>query len=211
MNAREPSGPERPILYYTPTTRAVRPRWLLEEMGVDYELRRIDLRSGEGQRPDYLSIHPLGKVPALSMGKTTIFESLAICMYLADRYPDRGMAPAMDASDRAAYCQWMAFSAGTLEPAAVDALYRKKAAARGGTVPVIRGFLASLNGALDTIETALADGGFLLGDRFTAADIMNASLLMFAERQGLLDGRDRLVAWLDVLRDRPAYQRSTAD
>ena len=80
-------------LYFTPRTRANRPRWMLEELGVPYEIVHVNLDAKENREPGYLRVHPLGQVPALVDGDVTVFESIAICMYLADRYPVMGVAP----------------------------------------------------------------------------------------------------------------------
>ena len=78
-------------LYYTPRTRSSRPRWMLEELEIPYELVRVDLSAGEHRKPEYLAINPYGAVPALVDGEVKLFESAAICAYLADKHPDRGL------------------------------------------------------------------------------------------------------------------------
>jgi len=82
-------------LYYSPQTRAGRPRWLLEEIGAPYEIASLDLKKGEHKQPEYMKIHPHGAVPALIDGDLALFESAAICMYLADKYPEKKLAPAL--------------------------------------------------------------------------------------------------------------------
>jgi glutathione S-transferase len=103
-------------LYYAPNTRATRPRWMLEELSVPYELVKLDLQKGENRAPAYLAVHPLGQVPALEDGAVRVFESAAIVAWLADRYAAKGLAPALDAPERAANLQWLFFGAVTLEP-----------------------------------------------------------------------------------------------
>ena len=98
-------------LYHTPQTRSSRPRWLLEELGTPYRLRSVDLFGGE-RNP----AHPLGSVPAINIDGETLIESGAICHWLADRFLDKGLAPAMDDPRRARYEQWMFFVPATLEP-----------------------------------------------------------------------------------------------
>src|SRR5882672_4547196 len=104
-------------LYFAPRTRSTRPRWMLEELGVPYELIAVDLAAKENREPGYLHVHPLGQVPALVDGDVTVFESIAICMYLADRCPGRSLAPAASSPLRGQYYQWLLFCASTIEPA----------------------------------------------------------------------------------------------
>ncbi|MEZ4302554.1 MAG: glutathione S-transferase N-terminal domain-containing protein, partial [Polyangiaceae bacterium] len=103
-------------LYFAPRTRATRPRWLLEQLGEPYELVNVDLEKGEHKQLPYLRIHPLGRVPALVDGDAVIFESIAICMYLADKYPEKKLAPPVGTPERGQYYQWMLFAASELEP-----------------------------------------------------------------------------------------------
>src|SRR5207249_4447394 len=101
-------------------SRATRARWMLEEVGVRYELARIDLSKGEQKKPDYLKIHPHGVVPALSDGDVTIFESAAaICAYLADKFPEKRLAPPVGSAARGPYYQWLVYSKATAEPPVV--------------------------------------------------------------------------------------------
>jgi glutathione S-transferase len=103
-------------LYFAPRTRAIRARWLLEELGVPYELIKLDLARQENSTPTYLAVHPLGEVPALVDGDVTLLESLAICLYLADRFPEKHLAPLMGSAERGPYYQWMAFAEVSLAP-----------------------------------------------------------------------------------------------
>ena len=107
-------------LYYAPQTRAGRPRWLLEELGVPYEIVPVDLAQGEHKKPEYMKIHPHGAVPALADGDLVLFESAAICMYLADKYPEKKLAPAVGTPARGLYYQWMIYTMATLEPPVVQ-------------------------------------------------------------------------------------------
>ena len=101
-------------LYYAPQTRAVRPRWLLEEIGAPYTLVRLDMSKGEHKTPEYVKIHPHGAVPALVDGDVTMFESAAICAYLADKFPEKRLAPPVGSPARATYYQWIIYSMATL-------------------------------------------------------------------------------------------------
>src|SRR5215472_6822297 len=101
-------------LYYIPKTRSSRARWMLEELGVPYELVRMTFE--DARTPEYRRIHPLGAVPALSDDESTVIESAAIIAYLADRFPERGFAPPISSPQRGAYYQWIIYSMATLEP-----------------------------------------------------------------------------------------------
>jgi glutathione S-transferase len=191
-------------LYFAPRTRSTRPRWMLEELGVPYELIVVDLAAKENREPDYLRVHPLGQVPALVDGDVTVFESIAICMYLADRFPERGLAPPASSPLRAAYYQWLIFCPSTIEPAIgrwsqhsgeVGEAEREKALARFGE-------------AADLLSRVLAAREHMLGETFSTVDIIVGSNLNWARRAGLLDGRDVLSGYVDRLLARPAAQRA---
>ncbi|MBL8882394.1 MAG: glutathione S-transferase family protein [Hyphomicrobium sp.] len=157
----------------------------------------------------YLKIHPLGKVPALEIDSTIVFESLGICLYLADRFADAGLAPLVtDIAPRANYCTWMAFSAGTLEPAIFEQVRAKKAKERGVATVGLGPALTPFDNVASYIELHLSAHPFLLGDRMTAADIMNGSLMAWAQDIGLLDGRPSIQAWVANLKSRPTYSRA---
>jgi len=200
---------ERIRLHFSPGTRAVRVRWLLEEIGVPYDLHVVSLWRGAHKSKDYLKIHPLGKVPALEIDGTIIFESLGICLYLADRFADAGLAPLVtDRARRANYCTWMAFSAGTLEPAIFEQVRAKKAEERGVAFVGLGPALTPFNNVASYMEFHLTEQPFLLGDRTTAADIMNGSLMAWAQDIGLLEGRPSIQAWVATLKSRQAYVRA---
>lgn len=201
------ADPERIRLHFSPRTRAVRVRWLLEEIGVPYHLHVVSLWRGAHKSKKYLKIHPLGKVPALEIDDTIVFESLGICLYLADRFAD--FAPLVtDRARRASYCTWMAFSAGTLEPAIFEQVRAKKAEERSIASVSLGPALTPFNNVASYMEHHLAEQPFLLGDRITAADIMNGSLMAWAQEIGLLEGRPSIQAWVANLKSRPAYARA---
>lgn len=203
------ADPERIRLHFSPGTRAVRVRWLLEEIGVPYHLHVVSLWRGAHKSKGYLKIHPLGKVPALEIDGTIFFESLGICLYLADRFADAELAPLVtDSPRRASYCTWMAFSAGTLEPAIFEQVRAKKAEERGVASVALGPALTPFHNVASYMELLLAEQPFLLGDRMTAADIMNGSLMAWAQDIGLLEGRPSIEAWVATLKSRPAYARA---
>src|SRR5438874_13750739 len=108
-------------LYYVPRTRAGRVRWMLEELAVPYEISRLDPALRQQKDPAYLALNPNGTVPTLTDGDVTMYESAAICMYLADKFPDAGLAPPLGSRDRALYYQWIVYAMVTVEPRIINA------------------------------------------------------------------------------------------
>jgi glutathione S-transferase len=199
-------------LYYSPHTRSSRPRWILEELGVPYDLHRLDFMKGEHKSPDYLKIHPLGKVPAMRDGDKFIFESAAIVAYLADKYPEKKLAPLPSAPERAEYYQWLFFSAGAFDDAIVNYFYHTKLYAEDKRVPSIaEASKATVAQMAKVLEKTLKDRSFILGKEFSAADIILASLVKFADRMKLLEDFPTLRSYGKRMGERPAFQRATAD
>jgi glutathione S-transferase len=194
-------------LFFAPRTRATRPRWMLEELGVPHELVRVDLGAKENREPGYLSVNPLGRIPALVDGDVAIFESIAICLYLADRYPDRGLAPPMSSPLRAPYYQWLLFCASTIESAIgrwaqhggdVAEAEREKARAR-------------FDEAAELLTRALAGGEYVVGNSFSTVDVIVGSNLNWARRVGLVDRHPVLSGYVERLLARPAALRAFGD
>ncbi|RKG80793.1 glutathione S-transferase family protein [Corallococcus exercitus] len=196
-------------LYFAPRTRAVRPRWLLEELGVPYELIRLDLTRQENTTPAYLAVHPLGDLPALVDGDVTLLESLAICLHLADRFPEKRLAPPVGSAERGPYYGWMAFAELTLDPV-VMAFYRdvQTPAEREPSDAVVEKHRARLTAVLDVIQKGLGGREFLVGETFTAADVVMASILHLANTLMLLGGHPELVAYVRRHSLRPAVRRA---
>jgi glutathione S-transferase len=190
-------------LYFAPASRAFTPRWLLEELELPYNVKSIDLRRGIQKSAKFRSINPMGKVPALRDGKVKVAENPAICIYLADRYSYGDLAPALDHPLRGDYLRWMVFSTAVFEPAIyVDLDSAEGASGRGW------GDRATV---IEVLDDALSQGNWLLGDRFSAADVMLGSLLSVA----LFNNRvaapsPALVAYAKRLGERPAFKRAAA-
>jgi glutathione S-transferase len=199
-------------LYYVPQTRSNRPRWLLEELGVPYEMVRLDPRKGDTQAPEYLKVHPLGKVPALEHEGVSIFESAAIVAWLADRFIEKGFAPAPTAPERGQYFQWLFFGMATLEPPLADFAWHTRLLPEDKRVPAVaERARAALPQLFSVLEEALAGRSFLMGEQITAADVVVGSNVMWASAMGLLHTHANLSAYARRLHDRPACKRARAD
>jgi glutathione S-transferase len=182
-------------LYYNPQSRAMIAKWLLDEAAVDYSVVPIDFQKGEHKRPEFLAINPAGKLPALVDGDTKLFENVAICLYIADKFPGARLAPAIDSAQRGRYLSLMVYSTAQLEPAMGDAILGLPTAPQRGW------------GDYDTcktvIERELGVGPYLFGDWFTAADIMIGSMFIWQRMLRTPTGRPVLEAYVDRLLQRP--------
>ncbi|MGC1427076.1 MAG: glutathione S-transferase family protein [Albidovulum sp.] len=186
-------------LYSNPMSRGRIARWMLEEIGQPYEVRYLDY-GPDMKAPDYLAVNPMGKVPALVHGDKVVTEYAAICAYLADAFPEAGLAPA----ERSAYYRWLFFGAGPFEAAVIsNALGFEVPQERRGMV----GF-GSLETTLTALERALADSPYLAGDRFSAADVATGSQIGWGLRFGTIEPRPVLQVYWDRLSARPALQRA---
>jgi len=199
-------------LYYAPQTRATRPRWMLEEIGAPYELVRLQLSKGEHKQPEYLKIHPHGAVPAYSDGEVTMFESAAICAYLADKFPDKRLAPPVGSAERGPYYQWLVYSMATMEPPVLKVFLNTRMLAEEKRSPVVaEEGRVQWKDVARVVQQAVEGKAFLLGEQFTAADVMVGSILGWAGFMGLLDGFPGLQAYVGRLTSRPAFKRANAD
>lgn len=203
-------------LYYIPTTRAVRPRWLLEEMEISYELVRVDMNMT--REPEYQNLHPHRKVPVLVDGEVTIFESTAICTYLADKYPGFGLAPVGNSQERAYYYQWLFYASVTLELPVEHFMFAVLPNLPEKIIPQkIRESISApealqwFKQVAEPLQKALVNSDYLVGDKFTAADIVTGGVLLWAKKLGMLPLDDPLTGYLDNLMQRPAFKRADED
>ena len=190
-------------LYFVPQTRATRPRWLLEELGVPYGLVQLDPAKGETRAAAYRKLHPLGHVPALVDGEQVLVESAALCMHLADRFPEKGLAPAPGSADRGRYYQWILFAMTTVEPPLVT-LFEARTGRRAHPPEALEAARARLRDVAQVVESALGEAPFILGDRFSAADVVLGATLTWGLRMKELEGFPRVAAYAARLMDRPA-------
>jgi glutathione S-transferase len=191
-------------LYWTPRTRSLRALWVLEEAGVPYERVRLDLSSGEQKSAEFRAINPMAKVPALTDGPVAVAESGAICAYVAEAHPEAGLAPPVGDPARGRYLRWLFFSPGCVEQAflakSANVSVRQEAAGFG-----------DFDRVFDVLEAAVATGPWLLGERFSAADVMIGLDLHFGiDIFKLVPSRPVLRAYVDRCLTRPALQRANA-
>jgi glutathione S-transferase len=191
------------VLYTNPMSRGRVARWMLEETGASYRVDILDYGTTM-KAPDYLAINPMGKVPAIRHNGKVVTENAAICAYLADAFPEAGLAP--EPSERADYYRWLFFAAGPLEYAVTNnAFGMKPPPDREAAV----GY-GNYKKALDTLEYAVTRMPFIAGNRFTAADLYVGSHLGFGMQFGSIETRPAFEVYYNKLKDRPAALRAAA-
>ncbi len=191
------------VLYHHPFSRASGTVWALEEVGVDYELKWVDIMKGAQKSPEFVALNPMGKLPLLTDGDQVVTEAAAIALYLADRYAYGRLSPAVDAAARGTYLRWAFFSPSVIEPGSVAKANRweaKPSQVGWGTYDTM----------LDTMEAAVADRAFVLGDAFSMADVVFGGTLRYMLRFDLIEKRPAFVAYSERLAERPALQRADA-
>jgi glutathione S-transferase len=196
-------------LYFAPLTRATRPRWILEELGVPYETETLDLAKGEHKLPAYMKVHPMGRVPALEDNGFTMFESAAIVMQLADKYPEKGLAPAVGTNERAAYYQWIVAAMTELEPPLVTILMHTRflpEAQRSQTA--IEEASKRFKVVADVIEERMKGREYVVGNKFTAADIVVGGVVTFASMLRQLGDHPVLKEYSQRMMERPAAKKA---
>jgi len=189
-------------LYHHPQSRSAGARVLLEELGVDYRIELMDLQAGEQRRPEFLALNPLGKLPTLVDDGTVVTEQVAIYLHLADRFPEAGLAPAVGDSARGSYLRWMVYYASCFEPAVVD-----RAQKRDPAEPMISPY-RDFDSMLAALEAQLARGPWMLGDRFSAADVLWGTALSWTTRFGLVPASPVITQYIERAKARPAFQRA---
>lgn len=190
-------------LYYHPYSRAAGTLWALEEAGVDYDLKVIDIMKGEQKGPDLVSKNPMGKLPTLVDGDVVVTEAAAIALYLADRYQPGKLAPAPDDPLRATYLRWAFFAPSVIEPAVM-------AKQAGWTVKEVAAGWGNFASMLAAAESAIAGKSFVLGDTFSMADQVLGGTLRFMMDFKQIEPTPVFKDYVDRLNARPAYQRAEA-
>jgi glutathione S-transferase len=169
--------------FYAPQSRATGTLALLEALQADYDIHLLDLKAGTQRRPEYVAINAMGKVPAIRHGDAVVTEQVAVTIFLADLYVDRGLAPALDDPLRGPYLRWIAFYGSCFEPAITD-----RSLERDAGDPTSSGY-GSYDSVMDTLAAQLAEGPWLFGERFTAADVLWGTALAWTLQFGLVPDR----------------------
>lgn len=193
-------------LYHAIPSRGAITRWMMEELGEPYDLHLLDLSKGEQKKPDYLAINPMGKVPALRHGDTVVTEVAAICAYVADEFPEKKLNVPVGDPRRGAYLKWLFFAPGVIEPAVSDRAFPRKEPPRPSAI----GY-----GDFDTTMTVLSQAvsnarPYLLGEHFTAADVVIGSQLQWGMMFNLIPERPEFKTYVAVLNERQAAKRAQA-
>ena len=192
-------------LFYAPQTRATGVKVLLEELGASYELKVLDLKAGEQKMPAYLQVNPLGKVPAVLDRGELVTEQGAIFIYLADRFRERGLAPALDDAKRGPYLRWMAYYGSAFEPAVVDRAMKREPG-QPGMSPY-----GDYDSVIRTVAAQLGAGPYLLGETFSAADILWGMALSWTMMFEVVPKDPVFLRYTEAFNRRPIVQRVTAE
>lgn len=191
-------------LYWAPQTRSQRAIWMLEEAGIDYDMELVDIRAPDrDDSAEFLAASPMGKVPAIADGEVCMSESAAICIYIADRYTSGTLAPAIDDPSRGQYLYWTMYTPAVVEPAMSEKFNNVEAnRARSGW--------GDFELMIRTFDDALEGSEWIVGDQFTAADVMLGSSAVFMRMFDMLPESRNIGAYADRCMARPAHQRATS-
>jgi glutathione S-transferase len=191
------------VFYTNPMSRGRIVRWMLEEVGAPYRTELLDYGTTM-KSPDYLAINPMGKVPAIRHGGVVVTEGAAICAYLADAYPEAGLAPPPTDPARGTYYRWLFYAAGPMEAAVTNASLNV-------VVPPERKMMAGygcMDDVLATLERALTGTDYLAGGKFSAADLYLGAQIGFGLMFKSIAPRPAFVAYAERLNARPAAVRA---
>jgi glutathione S-transferase len=192
-------------LYHAAPSRSSITRWMLEETGEPYDIHLLSMSKGDNRTPEYLAVDPMGKVPALKHGDTVITEVAAICAYLADEFPRAKLSVPIGTPRRGVYLKWLFFGPSCIEAAVIDRASPRKEEPRRAML----GY-GDFDTVMDVTAKAIAKGPFLMGEQFTAADVIVGSNLRWGMMFKLLPERSEFVAYTNRLAARPALQRAEA-
>ncbi|MCA9562781.1 MAG: glutathione S-transferase family protein [Myxococcales bacterium] len=189
-------------LYYNPFSRARIAHWMLEEIEQPYELELIDFNKGENQTPEFRALNPMGKLPCLVHDGLVVTEAAAICAYLADHFPEKELAPSPGDPLRGSYYRWLFFGAGCIESAILDKMFERP--------PVRPGSIGygTYELTMKVIEEALDPGPYLLGERFSAADVYVGASLGWGVMTKAVPRTPVIGRYIDCLEARPAARRA---
>ena len=189
-------------LFHAPQSRSGGTLTLLEELGADYELKVLNLKTGEQRQSAYLAINPMGKVPAIQHGDAIVTEQVAVYLYLADLYPEAGLAPAIGDPLRGPYLRWMAFYGSSYEPALMDRSMKREPAPKSSSP------YGDFDTMFNTLTAQLGKGSYLLGERFSAVDVLWGSALRWTTMFGLVPDIPVTKSYIERVMARPAVARA---
>lgn len=190
-------------LYHNPRSRSASARVLLEALGVPYEVKPLDFAAGQTRTPEFLAINPLGKLPTLVHDGAVVTEQVAITIYLADRFPAAGLAPAFDDARRGPYLRWLAFYAACFEPALMDHAF-KRVPVDPTTAP-----WRDYDSVIEALVAQLSRGDYIVGDTLTAADLLWGTGLRWTTEFGIVPKLPVIMAYLERVAAHPAVVRAT--
>ncbi len=188
--------------FHGPNSRSTGVLSLLEELGCEYDLHVLNLKKGEQRKSEYLAVNPMGKVPAIKHGDAVVTEQGAVYMYLADLFPEAGLAPPIGDPLRGPYLRWLVFYGSSFEPAIID-VAQKREPAPASTSPY-----GDYDTVLTTITGQLARGPYLFGERFTAADVLWGVALAWTTSFKLVPELPAIQAYVEKVNSRPAIVRA---
>lgn len=191
------------ILYHHPFSRAANAVWMLEELGIDYDLRFVDILKGAQKAPEILALNPMGKLPILTDGEVVVTEAAAIGLYLADRYSLGTLAPAPDDPARGTYLRWSLFAPSVIEPGIL-------AKTSGWSFKASQAGWGTHESMLAAMESAVSGRAYILGDRFSMADVIFGGTVRFMLRFKMLEPTPTFTAYSERLAARPALKRTDA-
>ena len=192
-------------LYHASPSRSSIALWMLEELGEPYDLKLLKLSEGDNLKPGYLAINPMGKVPALDHRGTIITEVAAICTYLADEFPAKNLNVPTGTPRRGVYLKWLFFGPGCMEPAVIDRAAPRKEEARRAML----GY-GDFDTTMNTIAAAVAKGPWLMGEQFTAADVVIGANIRWGMMFKMVPERETFMDYAARIAARPAAKRAEA-
>jgi len=196
-------------LYGYRNGRALRALWALEEVGADYEYVEVDIMHGKGREPSFLKINPGGKVPVLDDGGTIVTESAAICMHLADTFPESKLLPPVGTTERTECYKWISFVLTELDAVLWTISKHRFALPKERRIPAVIDCAAwEFEAAIKILAAGLGDRAYLVGASFTVADIVAGHTLLWASSARLEVGAESLVRYLNALKMRDAFARA---
>ncbi|MBV9782962.1 MAG: glutathione S-transferase family protein [Acidisphaera sp.] len=193
---------EQLILFHAVNTRSSAVLALLEELGVSYQLKLLDLNAGEQRQSAYLAVNPMGKVPAIRHGDALVTEQVAIFIYLADRFPEAKLAPLLADPLRGPYLRWLVYYAACFEPAVIDRALKREPGARAMSP------YGDFETMLGTLTAQLAAGPYILGEKFSAADILWGSALTWTTSFKLVPELPEIRSYIGRISARPSVARA---